>query len=208
MVYITLDELKEILPDILDSWIGDDDGNWEWIFQEIEQKCHVGKKKKNKKKQKKNVEDVISILKSDICDLNDFHLELNKKVDELSYKVDGLDGSYSVTASKINRMEQDITAAKSMAQTAKQRTEVDYTKCSNEKSDADAVREIYDRLAGRGATVEELENFRNLIEKYDAWEKKEIPVVEKMCVTCKYNGSFSPCDECNHNNKWEAKNNG
>ena len=46
MAYIYLEELKECLPIILSDWIEPGDEGWEWIFQEIEQKCHVGKKKK------------------------------------------------------------------------------------------------------------------------------------------------------------------
>ena len=52
MAYIYLKQLKKILPGILDQWIDEDDESWEWIFQEIEQKCHVGKKKKKKSKNK------------------------------------------------------------------------------------------------------------------------------------------------------------
>lgn len=220
MVYITLDELKEILPEILDQWIDKDDEGWEWIFNEIEQKCHIGAKYKGKKK-KKHIENDISALKEyvdiykeDICDLNDWYKELNKKVDELNNKVSNLSSSNVSMNSKINTLSNDIKAAKSMAQTAKQRTDVDYTKCSKEKSDADVehdtLQEVYDRMVGRGATKEELDGFIDLINKYDALEKKEIPVVKKMCVTCKYFRSKAkfdnyPCNACNGNDKWEAK---
>ena len=213
MGYIYEDELKEILPEIMSDWIDKDDESWEWIFQEIEQKCYVGTNKKKGKQWRKYIEDVISILKSDISDLNDFHHELNKKVDELNKEVEEMRRKHidegNSMSREIARIHSDIRSVKSMAQTAKQRTEVDYTKCSKEKSEADVVQEIYNRMAGRGATREELDTFRNLIQKYDALEKKEIPVVAKECDTCKYYGrdEHSPCIACNHNDKWEAKDN-
>lgn len=59
MAYITLEELKKILPGIFGDWIDGDDESWEWIFSEIEQKCYVGKKKKDKKKWKANIESMV-----------------------------------------------------------------------------------------------------------------------------------------------------
>ena len=53
MAYICLEELEKILPVILDQWIDKDDEGWKWIFQEIEQKCPVGKRLKGKKWRKK-----------------------------------------------------------------------------------------------------------------------------------------------------------
>lgn len=214
MAYIYEDELKEILPEIMSNWIDKDDESWEWIFQEIEQKCHIGTKCKGKK-WKKRIEDYVSILKSDVCDLNDFHHELNKKVDQLNKEIEEMhrkhiDESNSMSR-EIARIHSDIRSVKSMAQTAKQRTEVDYTKCSKEKSDADVVQDVYNRMVGRGATREELDTFRNLIQKYDALEKKKI-VVGEYCETCKHNDgrvAFDkpPCNSCNYNDKWEAKDN-
>lgn len=164
MAYIYLEELKEILPGILDQWIDKDDESWEWIFQEIEQKCHVGKKKKDKKPKKKDMQNAMEIAimahRNDINELNDKFNKLND-----------ICNAHTVRLDHISR---DITAAKSMAQTAMCRTEVDYSKYSG-KSDG-----------------------------------------EKMCKTCKYSSnadgspkSFDtpPCDECNRNNKWEAKEN-
>lgn len=126
MAYIYLEELEKILPGILDQWIDKDDESWEWIFQEIEQKCHVGAKRKDKK-WKKHIEDDVSALKEyvdihkeDICDLNDWYKKLNERVDTLSNKL----SNFSV---RINNMDHDIAAAK-------QRTEVDYSKYSG-KSD-------------------------------------------------------------------------
>ena len=225
MAYIYLDELKKILPDIFNDWMDGGDESWEWIFQEIEQKCHVGKRKKDKK-QKKHKKDDVSTLKNDISVLSDRSRELNKKVDEVipkimedfdarinaqTKRIDGLSNKVSNLSDKYITVSNDIKAAKFMAQTAKQRTEVDYTKCSKEKSDADVVQEVYNRMSGRGATFEELENFRNVIKKYDALEKKEIPVNKKVCcITCAYfNGIMKfdtpPCNTCNNNNKWEEK---
>ena len=228
MAYIYLDELKKILPDIFNDWMDGGDESWEWIFQEIEQKCHVGKRKKDKK-QKKHKKDDVSTLKNDISVLSDRSRELNKKVDEVipkimedfdarinaqTKRIDGLSNKVSNLSDKYITVSNDIKAAKFMAQTAKQRTEVDYTKCSKEKSDADVVQEVYNRMSGRGATFEELNTFRNLIQKYDALEKKDIPVVEKMCATCRYSSNMDgspksfdapPCHECNNNCNWKAK---
>ena len=238
MAYISLEELKEILPDIFNAWVNDNDEGWEWIFQEIEQKCHVGKRKKNKKR-KKHKKDDVSTLKNDISVLSDRSRELNKKVDEvipkimgdfdarinaqtkrvdeLSNKISNQSASHVALTSRVSRVERDIIAAKSMAK-------VDYSKYSGksdgninynkEKSDANVIQEVYNRMAGRGATREELDTFRNLIQKYDALEKKEIPVVEKMCATCRYSSNMDgspksfnepPCHECNNNCNWKAK---
>lgn len=71
MAYITLDELKEILPGILDSWV-DDEGDLEYIFQEIEQKCYVGTNKRKGKQWRKYIEDKVD--------------QLNKKVEEMHRK--------------------------------------------------------------------------------------------------------------------------
>jgi outer membrane murein-binding lipoprotein Lpp len=203
MAYIYLDELKEILPDIMSEKIWMDDKSWELIFQEIEQKCHVGKRKKDKKKWKTKIE-------SKINEHSAFLSVHKDDITELFKKVDTLDGRFHAIEFRVDSMGRDIGAAKSMAQTAKQRTDVDCTKCSKEKSDADVVQNVYNRMAGRGATREELDIFRNLIQKYDALEKKEIPVVKKVCVTCKYfrdKPKFDnhPCNACNGNDKWEAK---
>lgn len=116
MAYITLNELKEILPGILDQWIDKDDESWEWIFQEIEQKCHIGTKRKGKK-WKKHIEDDIYQLKS--------------MVDTHSTVLSAHRNDINALNKKVDRMDNDITAAKSMAETAKQRTEVDYTQMSN-----------------------------------------------------------------------------
>ena len=120
-------------------------------------------------------------------------------------------------------MNQDVNAAKTIAKIAKDRTDIDYSKYSGksdgninynkEKSDADVVQEVYNRMAGRGATKEELDTFRNVIQKYDALEKKEILITKKMCAECRYfNGIMKfdtpPCNTCNRNNHWEAKDNG
>lgn len=210
MAYITLEELEKILPVILDQWIDKDDESWEWIFHEIEQKCHVGKHCKGKKWRKKldsmvNTHSVV--LSAHRNDIN----ELNKEVDELKrYVTDNL-------SSRINALSHDIVAAKSMAETAKQRTEVNYDQISKAKNDADVIQDVYNRMAGRGATREELNGFRDLIHKYDALEKKDIPVSrcnpeDKDCKTCKYycgeEAINEPCIACDEYQCWEAKNNG
>ena len=211
MAYIYLDELKKILPEILSSWIGDDEGDLECIFNEIEQKCHVGTKYKGKKwkyKLESRVYAHSTVLTAHRNDIN----ELTKKVNELSNEISILNDRYTMITSRVNRMDRDITATKSMAQVAKERTEVDYTQASKVKNDAEVVQEVYDRMIGRGATEEELHNFRDIIHKYDALKKEEIPVVKKDCDTCKYEHKRlieEPCKYCNNDSyKWEAKDNG
>lgn len=169
MAYITLDELKEILPEILNQWLDENDESWEWIFQEIEQKCYIGKKTNGKKWKKKLREDVNELtLKVNvitprlIADSNDQIDKLTKKVDELKgYLTDNL-------SPRINRLSNDVEDAKSMAQTAKQRTEVDYSNMSNITNEKRIIQNVYNRMANRGATKEELDTFRHLIKKYDA----------------------------------------
>lgn len=219
MAYITLNELKEILPDILDQWIDEDDESWEWIFQEIEQKCHIGTKRKGKK-WKKYIEDDIYQLKSMVDAQGTAIAAHRNDINKLASNLEGTVNNVTQlslrlkdSVAEIQHLRADITVAKSMAQTAKQRTDVDYTKCSKEKSDADVVQEVYNRMSGRGATFEELDGFRNLIQKYDALEKKEIQVIKKTCETCKHKNKRSieyPCDVCGtrapfYYDRWEAK---
>lgn len=231
MVYITLDELKEILPDIFNEWMDDNDESWDWIFQEIEQKCHIGTKHKGKKS-KGELKSLVDTHSSILSDHRDDIDELDKKVDELNNKISNLSDKYVTMVTKVNHMNQDVNIAKSMAQTARDRTQVDYAKISKEleqvnrmdhdiRKNAEIIQEVYDRMVGRGATKEELDSFIDLINKYDALEKKEIPVTKKMCVTCKYESTLAfeqPCVNCCHNNvfyngnikgteKWEAKDN-
>ena len=136
MAYIYLEELKKILPGILDQWIDGDDESWEWIFQEIEQECHVGKRKHLKgKKWKKKLRDDVDELQ--YFRHNEYEIKVNgiaTRVNELSNKVSKLNDICNAHTVRLDRISQDITAAKSMAETAKQRTEVDYSKYSG-KSD-------------------------------------------------------------------------
>jgi hypothetical protein len=117
MAYITLEELKKILPGILSDWIDGDDESWEWIFQEIEQKCHVGKKKKDKKKW---------IFENLLAEFDVY----KKSTDKLQHENIQHGLSIKDIQAEIRRLRDDVKAAKSMAQTAKQRTEVDYSKYS------------------------------------------------------------------------------
>lgn len=130
MAYIYLEELKKILPDILDQWIDGDDESWEWIFQEIEQKCHVGKKEKKKKKVSKNDTIEIAIM----AHRNDIN-ELNKKFDEIKFdELKKIKEDIAFLIARIHVISGEAKEAKFAAQTAKQRTEVDYSKYSG-KSD-------------------------------------------------------------------------
>lgn len=172
MAYIYLEELKECLPIILSDWIEPGDESWEWIFQEIEQTCHVGKRLKGKKWRKKldsMVETHSTVLSAHRNDIN----ELTKKVDELKrYVIDNL-------SPRINSLSNDVEAAKSMAQTAKQRTEVDYSKYSG-KSDGEI-------------------SYGN---KCASCKHVLAQPLDQPCVGCCYNGiNISGMD------KWEAKEN-
>lgn len=223
MAYITLDELKEILPGIFKEWIWEGDESWEWIFNEIEQKCHIGTKRKGKK-WKKYIEDDIYQLKA-MVDAQSTAIaahrnnidKLTKRVDELSNKVSNLSSSNVSINSKINILSRDIEAAKSMAQTAKQRTDVDYTKLADSNgyfTEAQVAQHIYNRMANRGATREELDSFREVVKKYDAtsYTWNDGTVAKKMCETCKYGIKGNAvcdvaCASCNSDrDKWEDKN--
>ena len=226
MAYIYLKELKKILPDILDQWIDKDDESWGWIFQEIEQKCHVGKKSKKKKKVSKgetvtinphmyNSEiDAIEIaIMAHRNDINECNRKITNLSDVYTGKVHQMQLTINDLRAEVMHLKSEITAAKSMAETAKQRTEVDYDQISKAKNDADVIQDVYNRMAGRGATREELNGFRNLIHKYDALEKKEIPIShcnpdDKDCKTCKYycgeEAINEPCIACDAYQCWEA----
>ena len=211
MAYIYLEELKECLPIILSDWIEPGDEGWEWIFQEIEQKCHVGKKKKkepvncgtckyfvsnngvghcdggvpcyghsqwekkkDKKPKKKDMQNAMEI--AIVAHQNDIN-ELTKKVDDLKkYATDNLN-------SRINTLFYDVSAAKSMAETAKQRTEVDYTKCSQNN------KEKYDQPI-------------TAANKCGSCKHLSKQPIDQPCIGCCYNGmNISGMD------KWEAKEN-
>ena len=136
----------------------------------------MGKKKKLKKEIREELDSLSAVLDGGISGLQNRVTKLEDRLDRHTNWVADLDRH-------LCRAVSDSSAAKTMARIVKERTDVDYTKCSEKpetKSDAEVVQEIYDRMVGRGATLEELDTFRNLIQKYDALEKKEIPVVKKI----------------------------
>lgn len=231
MAYITLNEIKEILPKILTYWIDKDDESWEWIFNKIEQKCHVGKKKKDKKPKKKDMQNAMEI--AIMAHRNDIN-ELNNKITNLSDR-------YTVMVEIVNKMHQDVSAAKSMAEIAKNRTEVKYNEIGIEKkpphisytlwSSAKHMLSVFEQ---RGATKEELEQLDFLFSKYildvdisgSQWRKEHKQELNnlagaKSCKTCKYYtyreaghgmhnselDCYSIVGPCVNYSKWEAKEN-
>ena len=216
MAYIYFDDLKEILPVILSDWIEPGDEGWEWIFQEIEQKCYLGKKKKDKKKWKTNIELSMDNAFSTL-------LAQRNNINELTKKIETLGDKYTTLTHRVDNINKDVNAAKSMAEIAKNRTEVDYSKYSG-KSDgsvkysdyvikADVIQNIYNRMANRGATRQELDTFRGLIHKYNALKAIiENNPEDKDCKTCKYycdtEAIDEPCCACDEYQCWEAKKNG
>ena len=217
MAYITLDELKKILPEIMSDWIDKDDESWEWIFQEIEQKCHIGKKKKGKKKQ---IEEKFENL------LAEFDV-YKKSTDGLQHENVQQGLSIKDIQAEVRRLRDDIKAAKSMAEIAKNRTQVDYTKYTGytKGSEAQIIQNVYNRMVNRGATREELDNFKAVIKKYDATnyqpsnnfsytDGKTAKEVKEIidCMRCKHycgDGVIKePCIGCTDYDCWEAKNNG
>lgn len=168
MAYIYLEDLKKILPGILDQWIDKDDESWEWIFQEIEQKCHVGKQKTKKKKK--------WIFENLLAEFDVY----KKSTDKLQHENVQQGLSIKDIQAEVRRLRDDVKAAKSMAQTAKQRTEVDYTKCSK-KDD----KEIW-----------------NPVEGCHTCKHIRLQPFDQPCVGCCYNGM-----NISGTNKWEAKDN-
>jgi outer membrane murein-binding lipoprotein Lpp len=178
MAYITLKELKKILPGILDQWIDEDDESWEWIFQEIEQHCHVGKRKHIKgKKWKKKLRDDVDELQ--YFRHNEYEIKVNgiaTRVNELNNKVSKLNDICNAHTVRLDNICRDITAAKSMAQIAKQRTEVDYSKysgksdgkinyCNPENKDCKSCKYYSD--------TEAIKSPCSVCEAYQYWEEKE-----------------------------------
>jgi len=176
MAYITLKELKKILPGILDQWIDKDDESWEWIFQEIEQSCYAGKPYKGKK-WKKYVEEDISGFHSDICDLNDWLKELDKKYDVIKFdELKKIKKEIMVLNTKMDVIRSEAKEAKLVAQTAKQRTEVDYSKysgksdgkinyCNPEDKDCKSCKYY--------SNTEVIKNPCSACEAYQYWEAKD-----------------------------------
>lgn len=178
MAYIYLEELEEILPGILDQWIDKDDEGWAWIFQEIEQKCHVGKKEKKKKKVSKI--DVIEI--AIMAHRNDIN-ELNKKFDEIKFdELKKIKEDIAFLNARMHVISGEAKEAKFAAQTAKQRTEVDYSKYSQ-------TDKKYDQPI---TAANKCGSCKHLLKQ----------PIEQPCIGCCHNGvNISGTDE------WEAKEN-
>lgn len=221
MDYIYLEDLKDTLPAIMNDWIDVDDESWEWIFNAIEQNCHVGKKSKKKKK-KYNKKEWIKRNRVDIDVLIQKFQDLNKEVEEMHR--DFIDTKNNVTqlglsmkdmGAEIKHIREDSKAAKSMAETAKRRTEVDYSKYSG-KSDGNIS---YCNPEDKDCkTCKYYHNCYGIsddpcikCDAYQYWEKKEEQ--NKSCINCKYHSDKNsiynctcPNGACGSDNKnWEAK---
>lgn len=220
MAYIYLDDLEEILPVIMNSWIDEDDESWEWIFKEIKNKSCIGERLsgKGKKKDKKKVD--IDTLAKRLQDLNkeveEMHREfINTKNNVTALEVSNkqLDILLKDMRSEISNIRCNISETKSMAEIAKRRTEVDYSKYNKPISyglwsDCKKVIETCERF---GATKEELEQLDLIMSKYIRNPAKTTEPLE-CCTTCKHhcdNNVFKdPCISCQDFDCWEAKDNG
>lgn len=209
MAYIYLEDLKEILPGILVHWIDKDDESWEWIFQRIEQKCHVGKKSKKKKKVSK-IEAIEIAIMAHRNDINECNRKITNLSDVYTEKVQQMQLTINDLRAEVMHLRSEITAAKSMAETAKQRTEVDYSKYSG-KSDGEIG---YSKEAKK--LNEELNNMST--EDIIQWRNEhesDRSRANKQCASCKHKtvGSYDqPCIGCCYNgmnisgmDRWEAK---
>lgn len=228
MAYIYLEELKEILPEIMRDWIDEDDGSWEWIFQEIEQKCCVGKRLKGKKWKKKlqsMVDTHSTVLSAHRNDINKLESLLKGNIDNVTQ----LGLTMKDWGAEIRHLRNEITAAKSMAETAKNRTEVKYNEIGIDKkpphisytlwSSAKHMLSVFEQ---RGATKEELEQLDFLFSKYildvnmcdSQWRKEHKQELNNLagakdCTNCKYYCCTEiikePCIGCTDYDCWEAK---
>ena len=178
MAYITLEELKKILPGILDQWIDKDDEGWKWIFQEIEQKCHVGKKEKKIKKVSK-IDTIEIAIMAHRNDINECNRKITNLSDVYTGKVQQMQLTINDLRAEVMHLKSEITAAKSMAETAKQRTEVDYSKYSG-KSDGKV--------------------------SYNNPDYKDCKSCKHYCDTEAIK-SPCPCSICDNYQYWEAKEN-
>ena len=217
MAYIYLDDLKKILPGILDSWIDEDDESWEWIFSEIEQKCRIGKKEKKKKKFDK--EEHIRRNRVDIDALINKFQQMDKDLKQAINNNTQLGLSMKDMGAEIRHIRDDVKAAKSMAEIAKNRTEVDYTKPKITYRQWEVCRKIIRTCERNGATKEELEQLDLIMSKYiptsnnfsyaDGKTAKEVKEIID-CLTCKHycgeNPINEPCIACDEHQCWEAKN--
>lgn len=194
MAYIYLEELEKILPGILNQWMEKDE-SVEWIFQEIEQKCHVGKKKK---KSKKNVD--IDALVKRLQDLNKEVEEMHREFIDTKNNVTQLGLSMKDMGSEIKHIREDCKAAKSMAETAKQRTEVDYSKYSG-KSDGTVSYDSTSEDINQWCNEHESDRSR-FNNKCASCKHIRTEPYDQPCIGCCYNGmNISGMD------KWEAKEN-
>lgn len=218
MAYIELEELKDVLPGALDC-CGLDAEDIEWVLQEVEQKFHIGKKPDGKKRKKLKKTEIDMILKR-LADVE--KRAYNECVG--TGAIENLNGKIRDLSHRIDQVKTIADGAKSQAEIAKQRTEVDYSKYSG-KSDgsvkysdyvikeADVIQNVYNRMAKRGATRQELDTFRGLIHKYNALDTIiENNPEDKDCKTCKYycdtEAITEPCCTCDAYQCWEAKKNG
>lgn len=198
MAYVYLEELEKILPGILDQWIDKDDESWEWIFQEIEQKCYIGgteRKNKKGKKWKKAIENSIDDLNQRV---SDFIKDYGADVRMSKEKIETLGNRYTNLTNRVNLISKNANEAKSMAEIAKNRTETDYSKYSG-KSDGTVS---YD------STSEDINQWRNEHEsdrsrfnnKCASCKHIRTEPYDQPCIGCCYNGmNISGMD------KWEAK---
>lgn len=209
MAYITLDELKKILPEIMRDWIDKDDESWDWIFNEIEQKCHIGKKgKKNKKKKIDYIKDLMDVVYNShepkIIAIDSKTNAINVEVEEMHRKLIDMQGC-------INNIRLDISQAKSMAEVAKNRTEVKYNELASdpkviiEKNIAGKLTddEFYEKVTElRGEGISDLDIakslgltstwFRHRLCKRNRTDNTDWAKAQAVIMICESNGITKP----------------
>lgn len=121
-----------------------------------------------KKKYKKLKKEIYNLY-NEINDIHDAILTWDKKVNRIDDKVNHIDErTMALDNVKINKWADHTKQLEDKIKILMDRTSVDYGKPTY--SEPACIQNVYNRMANRGATREELDSFRNLIHKYNALE--------------------------------------
>ena len=103
-----------------------------------------------------------TVLCNSINDLATRVVKLNDKVEHIDERTMALDNV------KVNQILNKTKELDEKVKILMERTTIDYSK--PKYTEAVCIQNVYNRMANRGATREELDGFRNLIHKYNALE--------------------------------------
>ena len=217
MAYIYLEELKEILPTILADYLLQDiidDDDWEWIYSEIEQKCHAGKRLKGKKWEKKMLDEMDQLFVK-----QDYDASQIKYIKEHLDKIDKTMSKELVTKRTIdlinNKINGDINRLSSRIDILMLRTSTDYANPVENISEG-LCKKIVNICQANHAGFHELNTICDMFNKYvlkdDIFDVNTADAMTNRdpCYKCKYYKEHNKdCDAivgmCTNGDKFEEK---